>query len=279
MSPEDGVRWLVETAGVDILEISPVGYSLLEDPALVRRIISAAGTVPVTNYTVGADFLQPTQEAYDAEIERVKRQIHIGCELGANLIRFDSVGWNIPREKMSIEYYVKDIQKIIASYETVCAYARQFDVTILNENHGLYVNGADRIRALMTGVKAENFGHLLDVGNYLCVDEFPEAAIKTVWPFVRHIHVKDFYIRPRDYNAGDGFWFATTYGNHLRGAVVGQGDMNMQLIFRDIVSNGYGGNITLEFEGMEDCLWGVKTGLENTRRLYAEALTQDKGKG
>jgi sugar phosphate isomerase/epimerase len=267
MTPDEGVKWLAETAGAEIIEISPVGYDLMERPELIGRMKAAAGSVPITNYTLSADFLQPTKEKYDAEIVRVKKQVDIGREFGVGFIRFDAVGWTRPREEMTIENYLQDLPKIIEGYETVCAYAKPFGITILNENHGLYVNGADRVRALMTGVKADNFGHLLDVGNYACVDDCCEAAVKTVLPFAKHIHVKDFYVRDADDNPGAG-WFATRYGRHLRGAIVGHGDINLKAIMRDIRSAKYDGNITLEFEGMEDCLTGVREGLANARRLY-----------
>jgi sugar phosphate isomerase/epimerase len=273
MTPDDGVRWLVEVAGVDIMEISAVGFSLIETPELIGRIKSAAGHVPITNYTVGANFLQPTQAEYEAEMQTAKKHVDIGHELGASLIRFDSVPWSRPKDTMNIESFLQDLPRIIDGYQQICEYAAQYGITILNENHGMYVNGADRIRALMTGVKSDNFGHLLDVGNYACVDDIAEAACKTVMPFVKHVHVKDFYIRPPHSDPGAGFWFTTAYGSRLRGAVVGQGDINLPAVFAEIVKSGYQGNITLEFEGMEDCLWGVKEGLSNTRRLYAAAKT------
>jgi sugar phosphate isomerase/epimerase len=270
MTPDDGVRWLVETAGVDILEISPVGFNLLDDKALVGKIKTAAGLVPITNYTIGADFLKKTKEEYDAEIAGAKKQIDIGGEFGVKFIRFDSVGWDRPRDTLNIENFLHDLPAIINGYETLCGYAAGYGITILNENHGLYVNGSDRVRALMTGVKADNFGHLLDIGNYMCVDENPESAIRKVLPFTKHVHAKDFYKRPAGSAPGEG-WFNTEYGHFLRGAVVGHGDIDIPAVFGEIKKSAYLGNITLEFEGAEDCFFGVRVGLENIRRLYAKA--------
>jgi sugar phosphate isomerase/epimerase len=37
-----------------------------------------------------------------------------------------------------------------------------------------------------------------------------------------------------------------------------------------IKASGYDGYLSLEFEGMEDCLTGTRVGLDNLKRLWSE---------
>ena len=151
-------------------------------------------------------------------------------------------------------------------------------MTILLENHGFHANGSDRVRRILTSVARDNFGHQLDVGNYICVDDPPEIAVRKMIPFAKTIHMKDFYIRPADRDPGgssqfacENSWFRSSNGTFLRGSVLAQGDLDMPRIFKTIKSSGYDGNIFLEYEGMEDCLWATSVSLSNMKRLWNEA--------
>lgn len=56
--------------------------------------------------------------------------------------------------------------------------------------------------------------------------------------------------------------FTTKYGNYLKGAIAGDGDLNMRDILKVIKKSGYSGYLSIEFEGLEDCRYGTKTSLE-----------------
>ena len=59
----------------------------------------------------------------------------------------------------------------------------------------------------------------------------------------------------------------TRGGNYLRGAIIGHGDVPVLQCLRVIKNAGYNGYITVEFEGMEDCLKGIKSGLNTLKRI------------
>ena len=60
----------------------------------------------------------------------------------------------------------------------------------------------------------------------VCVDEDPIRAVKNNISIASMVHVKDFYIRPADCNPGEG-WFPSAAGRYLRGAIAGQGDLDI----------------------------------------------------
>ena len=56
-------------------------------------------------------------------------------------------------------------------------------------------------------------------------------------------------------------------GNYLRGAIRGHGDVPLLQAIRALKRSGYDGVLSVEFEGMEDPLVGVRIGQANLRRL------------
>src|SRR5690625_6374795 len=79
------------------------------------------------------------------------------------------------------------------------------------ENHGFFVQAADRIRRIIHAVDQPNFRTTLDVGNFVCVDEAPEVSVAQNLPYAMVVHFKDFYIRPAEASPGEG-WFRSRGG-------------------------------------------------------------------
>ncbi|MCL2501024.1 MAG: sugar phosphate isomerase/epimerase [Defluviitaleaceae bacterium] len=274
MSPADGIKWLADN-GAEAIELVPFGIDMVNEPVLIDTLLEAAkkANVPIINYSLNANFLQITTEEYAAELSRVKTHIDIANKLNLPTIRIDCAGYRRPIETNTIENFQQELPMILDTYRTLCDYASRYHITVLLENHGFHINGADRIRQIMTSIDRPNFGHQLDTGNYECVDDRAESAVDRLLPFATTIHVKDFYIRTRD--PGDatqfdcsGSWFRSSGGRFLRGSILGQGDLDIYRILNSIKKSGYSGHILVEFEGMEDCLYGTRVSLDNLKRIY-----------
>ena len=276
MSPEEGIEWLCEN-GAEVIEIVPFGFDPVEDKALAGRMKAAADKhgVKIDNYSLNANFLNISEKEWAAEVERVKAHIDVAKQMGATTLRCDCADYRRPGEGNHIEMFYEELPTIVKSYEALCAYAKP--MTILIENHGFHINGCDRVRQVLKSVKADNFGHQLDVGNYICMDDKPEIATRKMLPFAVTVHMKDFYVRHNTHNPGDatqfdcsGAWFRSAGGQYLRGSITGQGDLDMVDIIRCVKESGFDGNIYVEYEGMEDCFYGTKVSLDNVKRIYAE---------
>jgi len=274
ITPEQGVDWLAEN-GAQVIEIVPFGFDPIADRGIAARMKATADKhgIPIDNYSLNANFICESEEELAAELARVKAHIDVAREMGATTFRCDCTSYRRTMDSNSIENFVCELPSIVNGFEEICAYAKP--MTILIENHGFHANGTDRVRLIMKNVKATNFGHQLDVGNYICMDDKPEIATKKMLPFATTIHMKDFYVRQSD--PGDatqfdcsGAWFRSAGGQYLRGAITGQGDLNMYDIIRSIKKSGFEGNIYIEYEGMEDCLYGTRVSLDNVKRIYSE---------
>ena len=105
------------------------------------------------------------------------------------------------------------------------------------------------------------------------MDEDPAIAARTLAPLCRMVHLKDFYIRTRD--PGDstqfdcaGSWFRSRGGRYLRGAILAQGDLDIEETLSALKHSEYDGHIVIEFEGMEDARYATSVGLHNARRIW-----------
>jgi sugar phosphate isomerase/epimerase len=260
------VRWVAENGGEHI-ELSPAGWSFGDSPELVEEVKAEAAKagIEISSYTIGANFIQESSEAVRAEIDRVKKEVDIGGALGVKLMRHDAASRPIP--ETSIEQFEKDLPGVVEACREVAEHAAQYGITTSVENHGYHMQGSERVSRLILGVGRENYRTTLDVGNFLCADEDPLAAVANNMKYASHVHLKDFYIRDRD--PGEG-WFRSRRGRYLRGAIVGQGDIDMPAAIRLIKESGYDGFISIEFEGMEDCRTGSRIGMANARRIWDE---------
>lgn len=265
-----GVMEWIKELGAQHVEVVPVGFNLQEDPALIEQMVAKAKEldIEISNYAIGANFVKETEEEFRAEIENVKQQVDIANQLGVKMMRHDVA--SRPVEEGSIKQFEADLPKLVEACQEIADYAAQYGITTSVENHGRYIQASDRVQRLIDEVNRPNFKTTIDAGNFLCVDEDPVSAVKKNLPYTSNmIHLKDFYYRPEHLNPGPG-WIVTSNGNFLRGAIFGQGDINVRQILKHLKSNGFDGYLSLEFEGMEECKQGTKLGFDNIVRLLEE---------
>lgn len=275
----EGINWLAEQ-GAEAIEIVPFGLDFIAQPELIDKCLAAADKagVSIDNFSLNANFLQLTEEEYDKEVERVKSYIDVAGKMRVATMRIDCSAFRRPIETNTSAHFIKELPIVVQTYEDLCDYASQYNITILLENHGFHINGSERTAFIFEALKNKNFGGQIDCGNYVCVDEKPEVAVRKSLVYATTVHMKDFYIRPEDRDPGDASqfscsnsWFRSVQGNFLRGSILGQGDLDIPAIIKDIKRSGFDGNIYIEYEGMEDCLYGTKVSLDNLKRFWAEA--------
>ncbi len=257
----------IKEMGGEHAEIVPIGFSLTEDPSLIDAIKEKAAELELelSNYAISANFITEDEASYRQEIERVKKEVDVAHKLGIKLMRHDVAS----RPDTSIVNFYQDLPKLADACREIADYAAQYGITTSVENHGFYIQAHERVQLLVHMVDRPNYKTTLDIGNFMCVDEDPAVAVKQNLPIASMIHIKDFYKRPSYQDPGAG-WFKTAHGNYLRGAIAGQGDIDMREVLRIIKQSGFDGYMSIEFEGLEECQYGTKTGLDNIRRLWNE---------
>lgn len=268
----DVVQWIADNGG-EHMEIVPYGFTLVDNLELADAVRDKAKEVGIelSNYALPCNFVQDTQEEFDAEVARMKEHVDLIHRMGIKHMRHDVTAFTLPPEKRTIQWFEDNLDKMVEGSRLLADYAAQFGITTTIENHGMAVQHSDRVQRVINAVDRPNFKNTLDVGNFLCVDEDPIVGVKKNLPYASLVHFKDFYIRPYDEHPGEGAWITTANGNYIRGSIVGQGDVEIRRIVKLIKDSGYDGYITLEFEGMEECRQASKIGMDNLKRFFEEA--------
>ena len=272
----DVIDWIAQSEGTH-MEIATVSLSpeisndtstLDRDPALVAAIKARAADQGVTlsNLAVPGDLLSADPAEVASNMDRLKRHMDVAAELGIRLFRHDVARW--AHRAKDVAEFESLLPRMVDACTELALYGAQYGITTSVENHGLLMNGSERVRRLLYLVDQPNFKTTLDVGNFLSVDENPVVAVAANAPYASIVHLKDFYVRRT--NPGEG-WNRTPGGAYMLGSIVGFGDLDMPAIIGGIVDSGYDGFVSIEFEGIEDCLLGATRGLENAMRIFAEA--------
>lgn len=258
--------------GFDAIEFStiilPEGESLPDYAAKLRTEAERVG-IDIVNYTIGADFLRGSGGDLAAEIERVKGEVDVAEILGVPGMRHDaSAGW--PTDHSGPKSFDAALPRLAEGCRAVTEYAASKGIKTMVENHGFFCQDSVRVEKLIATVDHPNYGALIDMGNFLCVDDEPTSAVGRMLSYIMHCHAKDFHIKSGiEADPGAG-WFRTRAGNYLRGAILGHGNVPVTQCLDILRRGGYDGIFSLEYEGIEDVLTGVQIGHDNLRRYLEQ---------
>ena len=248
---------------IEFTDLEPPNGMTEEDYARrIKEKCDLAG-LTVSCYTVSADFISHDMEA---EIARVKKKIDIAAVLGTSSVRHDAT-WTNPT---GIRGLSSMLDKLAEAIRRVADYAQSKGIRTMVENHGFFLQDADRVERLITAVAHPSFGWLCDMGNFLCADENPAVSCGKAAPYTFYVHAKDFIYKDGSApDPGTGFMM-TRSGNYLRGTIVGHGVVPIKQCLNALKRGGYDGYVGVEFEGMEDCIEALSIGLANLRKYVAD---------
>ncbi|TDD23059.1 sugar phosphate isomerase/epimerase [Kribbella turkmenica] len=270
-------RTLMASGGMDLIGVldwvaaSPAGHLeiaamdgeyYLENDDVVRDTAKHAEElgVPIVNYLVSGDL----RTADSQEIDRLRRQLDVAHRFGARIFRHDVAPWAW-REQHPGEFE-STFAKVVEGCRAVADHAAGLGIVSTIENHGFFMNGADRLARLVHAVDRPNFRVTLDLGNGLCVGEVPGRTAGGLIDVAASVGVKDFHIRR---SAGDG-WLKTLAGDYLLGTIAGHGDVDLPGLLA-LVGTKPDLPVSLEFEGPEATPDAIERSLKNILGLVGAA--------
>ena len=245
--------------GIEFIDLKTEVQAAESVEALAKEIHDYCEKIGLTivAYTVGADLMKDDPKA---EVERLKKCVDVAAILGAKTMRHD-ITWRTDVPWREIIAQTKDLVREVTEY------AQTKGVRTCTENHGFVMQDADRMEQMMIEVGHENYGWLVDMGNFLCADDPTVRAVAIGAPYAFHVHVKDFLVKPFDaVNPGNG-WFQSRNGNYLRGTVAGHGVVPIAHALKVVKEAGYDGFVSYEFEGMEDNIPALEAAYEFISRV------------
>ena len=239
------------------------GGSLEEQKEYAREIRKKADELNMTvnAYTIGGQLYLGSPEADEAEVERLKGQVDVAEILGASVMRHDCI-YRIHKEGKGRSFDLM-LPTIAENARKVTEYAKGKGIRTCVENHGYIAQDSDRMERLFNAVDHENFGLLVDMGNFSCADEDNVRAVSRVAPYAIHAHAKDMHLSKEPL---DGY--GQTRGcNYFKGAVIGNGDVDVKRCVEILKRAGYDGYLSIEFEGSEDCIESIAKGYDYLKAL------------
>ncbi len=243
--------------GIEFVALDEKSFGItknaMECAKLIREHCAKIG-LDIIAYTVGADLAGP--DADKAE-KKLLHDIDICEALGAKTLRHD-VCYSLKNEHLYS--YRNAIEELVPRIRRITEYAAAKGIRTCTENHGYIFQAPERVEELILAVDHPNYGWLVDMGNFLCADADPVKAVSTAARYAFHVHAKDFLYKDGALDCPAGF-FSTAGGNHIRGTVVGHGVVPVRNCVNIIKKSGYDGYLSIEFEGMEECLPAIEAGL------------------
>ena len=254
--------------GFDGIEFTDLPGETLEDQkklaAEIRDEAARVG-IEINAYTIGANLYRDTDEESDAEVSRLCSQLDVAKILGATVMRHD-VCYKLGTTGNSRSFDLM-LPTIAKNARRVTEYGASIGVKTCSENHGYISQDSDRVERLFNAVAHDNFGLLVDMGNFVCADENPITAVSRVAPYAVHVHIKDMMVRSEPTGRCKNM---TRGGNYFCGTVVGEGDVPVLQCLRIMKRAGYDGYVSLEYEGAEDCITGIARGLANVKEYLTK---------
>ena len=205
--------------------------------------------------SIHQDFVDPSAEYRQKQIEHTLKCIEIAYQLGVPCIRLNSGRWNTIAsfddlmkargEEPILPGHTEDdgFKWCIDCIEKCLPKAAECGVVLALENHwGLTRTPAGLLRVL-NAIKSPWLGGLMDTGNFL---EDPYDKLEQIAPKTVFVQAKTYY--------GGGEWYTL--------------DLDYQRIARILAAVNYTGYVSLEMEGKEDPDKAVAKSVEMLRKAF-----------
>lgn len=252
---ESDATWTVENflevmAGLGMTRVELLSYfwrdRAKELPKVRQRLRDQNMTVVA--FAVDNDFGDDQPGRYEAAIEAITDGIAVAQELDAPVVRVftGDVGTRLPLEEV--------LARAVSGLQTAAVAATNAGVTLAIENHGRLAGKSSQILDLIRRIGSPSVRSNADVGNFLLADEAPENALSALAGNIRHVHLKD--LAPA--RAASEEVFESLAGTRYEGQAVGAGILPWKAIVAALEAQHYTGALSIEFEGAEDELSGVR---------------------
>ena len=219
----------------------------------------------INAYTISANLFKEDEAQAKEEIERLKKELLVAKELGAPLMRHD-VCYTLSKTGNGRSFDLM-LPTIAKNARAITEYAKTLGIKTCSENHGFIAQDSDRVERLFNAVNHENYGLLVDMGNFACADENSVTAVSRLAPYAIHAHAKDFIIRKEKFGRCQ---LETRGCNYIGGVAIGEGDIPIKQCLAILKKAGYEGFLSIEYEGCDDCIDGIARGLANLKQFMSE---------
>lgn len=266
----EGKMTLLETVkkaheiGLSAIEFTSISPTCADPKSLAKELRLEADKykMDIPCYAVGSNMVLETDADDDVEYERVCCEIDIAKILGTKVFRHDA-SFKLPSWCKS---FYQALPKMANNIRRITEYGEKCGIKTTIENHGFICQDSTRIEQIVAAVNHPNFGLLVDIGNFMCVDESPTLAVSRCAPYAFHAHAKDFYFLPYNTEWDMSGCIKTRACNYIKGSIIGEGAVPIMQCMAILNKAEYDGYLGIEYEGDEDCITGITKGFNNLKQ-------------
>jgi len=278
---QDAAR-LAREAGADAIEFAlgpPLSHPL--DESLARQLLVACERehLPICSVVVSAELYRGDKDDRQEAVRSVVAQLESACMMGAARFRHDAT-LGPENGDLSDAAFRKALPIVAESCRVIAEHAARLGIRSSIENHGLFMQHADRVKALVGAVDHPSFGVTLDIGNSLFADQNHLHAVRTLAPYAITVHVKDFVVNPTKETAPGPYedrdvWPTWPGGPRVLGCTLGDGNVDVEGCVRGLLESGFDGPFSVEFEGpWPDPREAMRSGIAKLRSVLESASTE-----
>ena len=258
-----------KAVGFDAVELYTACELISPDTDAAKSIGEYAGIkqIDIGCISVGANL---TREDNTVEVEKLKKYVDVAKIVGSPFLHHtlgSALHWRF--EPIPV---AKIINRIVKAEREVCDYAGEKGIMVLNENQGFIMNGIERFDEYLSVLDHPNHGLVADVGNIMFVGEKPESFVGRFAPFIKHLHVKDYLLKPGAGLYPGNEWLLTNNGDYLLDTVIGYGAVDFEKVFHILISAGYDGYYSMECGAYTEEPDRLAKGLRNIRFYYENTV-------
>ena len=248
------------------LELYPSFDLEQPDPTVAVRIGESARRrgISLICQSLCAD---PAAEDGEVWVERLKQWVDCCVAAGVPYLHH-TLAFRIEPNAYGVTTYRELLRRVVPRLQSVIDYAGERGIQCLYEEQGYWFNGAERLGELLTELDRP-VGVCLDFGNSMFVDEPPEIFAGPLLPWVKHVHLKDYLLRPGTMPDPGPGWHTTLRGDRLLDVTMGHGSVDFVRLMTMLRQVGYEGWYSLEYCG-DHSREAIDRSLENVRRYLRQ---------
>ncbi len=159
----------------------------------------------------------------------------------------------------------------VRNYTELLKWAERHKIVINIETHGVYTQDPEFVEKFMKYFDSEWLGINFDTGNTYIAGNDPYEFLREIYPYVRHMHIKDVDQALSDESRGDENGIPTSF------IPIGKGcnANNIEKCLRFMNEKGWNGDISLECAGTDENVgasyrW-IKEILEDSAKSFWKA--------
>lgn len=231
----DAIRHM-HSCNVKYVEVLDFFLPTDEKKKEVKELIDSLG-MKVSSYSVSNDFVCDEQTRQN-QVAMLKEACKYAHYFQTNTIRV--FAGNV---KDGYDFD-KAFELIVASFKECVLEAEKENVYYCLENHGLLAGKSKQVLSIIDAVNNPHLKATTDTGNFMLVGENSCASVHNLKGKIGLVHFKDFKKVEKDVAKYKGL--ADIY---VDGVVIGEGDVHIAEVVKQLKEDGYNGCLSIEYEG------------------------------